>query len=197
MLVCLSVTLAACSDDSGPTPAEVASSGAGSGDGTSSGGGDGQGSDNEGGEEEAALPKAPELRDCDVSVEVSGDVEASWKGKGDVRIRYDDGEYRSTARYSATDGDNRVTMYTPDQDIPYPAVTFSQGEAGFTSLQNNASKIQVKRSGGGGDAKITLSGLENASVDLQVSFSCANASKQGADKGKNKTKNKQQNASKN
>ncbi|CAN5279552.1 hypothetical protein BH09ACT12_BH09ACT12_19990 [soil metagenome] len=173
LFACLSLSLAACSDDS-DNPDDP--SGSSTSDGSGESGDAGQGADDGNGDSAAQESKPPKTRKCTVSVDATGDLEASWEGKGEVQVSYDNAD-GPTARYSATDGDNRVTVYTADDDIPYAAATFSQGDQAFTTDEGNADKIDVKRTGKGASADLTMRGLKDASLDIVLDFSCGNSGK--------------------
>ncbi len=104
-------------------------------------------------------------------VDGSGDAEASWKGKGDARVRTDT-ESGPTARYTASKGNALVIVYSPDDAVDYPAITFSKAQESFTSVEADASDIAVERDGSGAEAQLTLTGFDGASVDIDVSFTC-------------------------
>lgn len=174
LVVGLSAALVACSGDDEP-----------SGKSTSSATASGEGSEGTAGSssQDGEAADLPQVRTCTVVVDVSGDTEASWKGKGDVRVRTDT-ESGPTARYTASQGNALVTVYSPDDAIDYPAVTFSVGKQAFTSVEDNASDIDVERDGSGAKAQLELTGFDAATVDIDVAFTC----KPGKSKGKAKNK---------
>ena len=96
-----------------------------------------------------------------------------------------DTESGPTARYTASKGDALVIVYSPDDAIDYPAITFSKGEQSFTSVEADASDIAVERDGSGAQAQLTLTGFDGASVDIDVAFTCKakGASKRGSKGG--------------
>ena len=173
LVVGLSASLGACSGDETPSEAPASSA-------TTSGDGGGGVDDPSSADGEAA--DLPQVRTCTVEVDVSGDVDASWKGKGDVRVRPDT-ESGPTARYSASDGDALVTVYSPDDAIDYPAVTFSAGKQAFTSVKDDASDISVERDGTSAEAQVELTGFDAATVVIDVAFTCTSDQTKGTSKG--------------
>ena len=184
LLASLSISLVACSGDEEPGATPSAGSSAEPGDAAeSSDGAESQGPGESEGAPKEESPSLPQVSTCSVSVDVSGDVEISWKGEGSVRVR-SDAESGSTARYTASNDGALVTIYSPDDEIPYPAVTFSQGKQGFTSVEDDSDEIDVKRNGKAAQAQLVLSGSNASSVDIDVAFTC----KPGKSEGKAKNK---------
>src|SRR6476469_4661778 len=77
-------------------------------------------------------------RTCDVEVEVTGSVQASWKGKG-TSLRMTSGP---DAIYRSQHGKSQVVVYSSGKDFKTSA-NFTQGQQTFTTPLGDATGIDA------------------------------------------------------
>jgi hypothetical protein len=162
LALCLVLSLAACSgDDDDKDPGDAASS---------SQAGD-SGEDDEGAEGDDVAEQEPVgdiERVCQAQVEVTGALQAAWEGDAKVRLT-SDGE---RAVYQATNGDQRLAIYSAGGDFETPSANFTQGDQTFTTPLGDKTGLKAKVNGKSASADAEAAGIEGDTVQISASFTC-------------------------
>lgn len=152
--LCLLLTLTACSgDDDEPD-----------GDSSSSAGAEAD----DDGERTKDKPVGDVQRVCQAVVDVTGTVEASWEGPGNVRLT-SDGE---RAVYESLDADARVVIYSAGGDFETASANFSDGEQTYTTPLGDGTGLKAKVNGKSASADAQAAGIEGDPVQISADFTC-------------------------
>ncbi|GAA2151922.1 hypothetical protein GCM10009844_34660 [Nocardioides koreensis] len=106
---------------------------------------------------------------CDVTVDVTGDVTASWKGEGFATTENTSGP---PAFYQAADKGISVTLYSEGNGFEAPSAVVTVKKTTYTT-QPDASGVEVDDAGKGGQVDADAEGIApDAKVHLKTEFAC-------------------------
>lgn len=167
LLPALTVALAltACSSDDSSddkTPADATSQ-------TTAGG---EASPGEASEGAGQSPVPVQPRDCQATVEVTGKVEAAWKGKATVRGE----ESGPSAVYLTADGKKTVTAYAKGEGFN-PSVNFYDGKQVFATAPGSGTGLDIRPNGKSAEVDAEAFNVEGDTVQIVVSFDCSKKKK--------------------
>jgi len=107
-------------------------------------------------------------RDCKVDVAVSGDVEVTWKGKGQAQVQK---SASPPAFYQASKGKNSLSVYAEGEDFERSAVVTVTGNT-YTTEQG-ADGVDARPNGKGATVDADASGVEpDSQVRVVATFTC-------------------------
>lgn len=108
-----------------------------------------------------------EGRGCRATVEVTGEVEASWEGKATVRSE----EAGPAAVYLTAQRKQTVTAYANGEDFP-PSVNFYDGEQVFATQPGNSTGLDIRPNGKLAEIDAEAFNVQGETVQVIASFDC-------------------------
>ncbi len=106
---------------------------------------------------------------CDVTVDLTGDVTASWQGEGFATTENTSGP---PAFYQAADKGISVSLYSEGNGFEAPSAVVTVKKTTYTT-QPDATGVEVDDAGKGGQVDADAVGIApDAQVHVQTDFSC-------------------------